>query len=103
MTRTLLQWDIYEVAATESALNHISLRGRLRKLGLEKTLDILVENTEDEPGRLRFAVLHDTQIDSIQDYLQGIIPDAATTLVLKDVSNPVLSKLRINDETRYTL
>lgn len=79
------------------------LRGRIRKLGLEKDFNVLAENTEDAGNRVRFAVLNDYDKEAVVDYLKMIIDDVVVEKVLEGCSNPVLSKLKVNIEARYNL
>jgi hypothetical protein len=99
----MLYWDIYEIISETESLNGVMLRGRIRKFALEREKDILVENTEDKENSVCFAVLVGTNIGSIQKYIVSFIPDAKIVLVLQNVKNPVLSKLKVNQEERYTL
>jgi hypothetical protein len=78
------------------------LRGRVRKLGLEKGFNVLCENASDEENCVRFAVLSPDDATVMIDYLKHIIPDANITVVAT-AANPVLSKLKVNKEERYTL
>ena len=79
------------------------LRGRIRKFGLQNNLNILVENTTDVEARVRVALIHGTKIDQIKSFLESIISDAKLELKLESVSNPVLSKLKVNIESRYQI
>lgn len=79
------------------------LRGRIRKLCLENKRNVLVENTEDIEKRVRFAVPSGEDISVILEYLIKIIPDIEIKKVEKNVPNPVLSKLKLNIESRYKL
>ncbi len=79
------------------------LRGRIRKLGLEKSFSVLTENASDKENCVRFAVLESTDADTISLYLQTVVDDVHVDKVAEGVKNPVLSKLKVNDETRYTL
>jgi hypothetical protein len=79
------------------------LRGRVRKLGLEKGFNVLCENASDEENCVRFAVLSPDDATAVADYLKRIIPDANITVVVTAAANPVLSKLKVNKEERYTL
>lgn len=103
MSKSLIKWDIYEVSSKESSLNGVMLRGRIRKFGLEKTINILAENTEDIENAVRFAVTSDQDAAEVIGYLESIIEDAKIELKLRGISNPVLSKLKVNAEARYTL
>ena len=40
----LLGWNVYEISARESSLNGVMLRGRIRKYGLENSINVLTEN-----------------------------------------------------------
>jgi hypothetical protein len=99
----MLLWDIYEISSEEVSLQGVMLRGRIRKLSLEKNINILVENTEDINNGVRLALLTGEGVDPIQEYLESIIPDIQIRLILEAVKNPILSKLKVNQEGRYTL
>lgn len=99
----LLKWDIYEVCSQNTSLNGIMLRGRLRKFALKKNENILVENSEDSENLIRFAVLSGQDITELKVYLSNILNNISINLVMKEISNPVLSKLKVNLEERYTL
>jgi len=99
----LLDWDIYEISSEKSSLNGVMLRGRIRKLGIESGFNVLVENTEDVDNRVRFAVLNDGDAGVIKDYLVKVVADASIRLLERDVNNPVLSKVKVNNAERYTL
>ena len=99
----LLRWNIYDVKATTSSLNGVMLRGRIRKLGIEKKLNVIVENTEDRQNGVRFAVLAQADADIIKNYLSTIANDITVELIDEGVPNPVLSKMKVNIESRYEL
>jgi hypothetical protein len=99
----LLSWDIYEITTEKTSINGVMLRGRIRKLWLEKGINVLAENTQDIEASVRFAILHWEDATLVIDYLRSTIKDATVKLVLEWVKNPVLSKLKINKEERYTL
>ena len=99
----LTNWDIYEINTSESTIHGVMLRGRIRKFCLEAGRNVLAENASDVEGAVRFAVPHDEEVSSIEEYLHSVLPDAAITLVRESVPNPVLSKLKVNIEDRYTL
>ncbi|MBU1632182.1 MAG: hypothetical protein ABH824_00620 [Nanoarchaeota archaeon] len=103
MPDDLIRWDVYEISAETSSLVGVKLRGRIRKYGLEKCINILAENTSDVHGRVRIAVLKGTDIKLIKDFLKKIVPDSNLKLKLNGVINPVLSKLKVNDELRYEI
>jgi hypothetical protein len=97
----LLHWAIYDVTATESALNGVQLRGRTRKFAVEQGINMLIENTEDMSNAVRFAVLDEDDAQVIIDYIKSIASDAQIVLANGDVSNPVLSKITINNPNKY--
>jgi hypothetical protein len=99
----LLTWNIYEVRSAQESLHGVMLRGRIRKLGLEKGFNVLCENASDEDNCVRFAVLSPDSATLVIGYLKSIIPDVTVTNVAAEVTNPVLSKLKVNKEDRYTL
>lgn len=99
----MTNWDIYEITAATSSLNGVMLRGRIRKYGIDHSIELLVENTEDRQNGVRFAVQNDRAATEIRQYVTSIIHDATIELTLKNVINPVLSKLKVNDASRYNL
>ena len=99
----LFAWDIYELTSTSTSVNGIMLRGRIRKFGLKNKRNILAENTEDIDNGVRFAIPAGEDASLIVAYLHSIIVDALIRKVKENVPNPVLSKLKVNDESRYTL
>lgn len=99
----LLLWDVYEISSRTSSLNGVMLRGRIRKLAIEKEFNVLVENAEDTQNSVRFAVLDGRSKDRVEDYLEDIITDVKIRLVQEKCPNPVLSKLKVNVESRYEL
>lgn len=103
MHKEIVKWDIYEIQTKETPINGVMLRGRIRKLCLKENRNVLVENTQDVEGAVRFAIPSKENSDHIKNYLHKILPDAAITLVLEGVPNPILSKLKVNIEDRYSL
>ena len=99
----LLYWDIYEIQTEGSVINGVMLRGRIRKLGLEKQFNVLVENTQDAENGVRFAVLEETSAEQVSSYVHSILNDATVRRVAESVANPVLSKVKVNQESRYEL
>lgn len=99
----LLTWNIYEISAVNSSLNGVMLRGRIRKLGIEQGFNVLAENTEDKENGVRFAVLSDSDAETITTYLHTILDDVSVANIDTSVQNPVLSKRKVNDADRYTL
>lgn len=103
MMKELLYRDIYDIAADQTSLNGVMLRGRLRKLSLEYAQNILLENTSDRDNGIRFALLAGESSTHIKSYLHSLADDIHIKLIQEKVPNPVLSKLKINQEERYTL
>lgn len=99
----LIRWDIYEVQTSQSNIQGVMFRGRVRKFGLMNDLNVLVENDALEPTIVRYAIETNSDSTAMQTYIESIIPGAKITGVLTSVANPVLSKLKVNDEHRYTL
>ena len=100
---TLLLWDLYQIKAKKTSLTGVMLRGRLRKLAIQEGRNMLVENAQDEKNCARFAVLNGQEIRTITDYLKQLGSDITIANCITGVQNPVLSKLQVNDETRYKL
>jgi hypothetical protein len=98
-----IAWDIYEITTEKTEIHGVMLRGRIRKLGLENGFNVLCENATDTEKCVRFAVTVPGDAEKVIDYLKSIIPDVRVSLVLQRVVNPVLSKLKVNQQDRYTL
>jgi hypothetical protein len=99
----LLYWNIYEISTNKSAINGVMLRGRIRKLGLEKQFNVIAENTEDKDNGVRFAVLDESSAGQVVEYIESILEDATITLISEGMPNPILSKMKVNQESRYEL
>jgi len=102
MAAELIKWNVYEIHTT-TPITGAMFRGRIRKLGLEKEINVLVENAEDIADKVRFAITNTADYEIISDYIKKVAPDAQFKLVLENIANPVLSKLKVNIESRYTL
>lgn len=92
-----------KISSVKSSLNGVMLRGRIRKLGIEKEFNVLAENTEDVQNGVRFAVPNDDDAETVVDYLKTIIDHVVVSKVLEGCPSPILSKLKVNIESRYTL
>lgn len=103
MNQILLKWDIYEINSRHESLNGVMLRGRIRKLGIDSGFNVLAENTEDKENTVRFATLNSEDAELVISYVSTIISDVVIDLISSSTVNPVLSKIKVNDETRYTL
>ncbi len=103
MTEEILKWDLYEISSPTSILNGVKLRGRIRKFGLLNNLNILAENTTDEEGKVRFAILENTDPSPIINKIKQMMPDSQITQIQQSLPNPILSKMRANLESRYEI
>jgi len=104
MKSGLYTWDIYEISSDEK-LQGIKFRGRIRKFGLVNGINVLAENVspKDAENRVRFAVLSGEDVDKIVWFVKSLFPSAKVELVLSNVKNPVISRLKINDESKYEI
>jgi|TARA_Y100000034_G_C6600741_1_gene261325 hypothetical protein len=103
MSMDLIKWDMYEIQTKTTPINGIMLRGRIRKFCLEKNRNVLAENTQDIEKSVRFAIPSGEDVSAIKDYLNKIISDVSVELIRENIPNPILSKLKVNIEDRYTL
>jgi len=99
----VLLWDLYEVRSPEVPIHGIKLRGRIRKFTLENDITCIMENASDEENTVRFALLADTNVESISEFIRGLAPQIIISQSLKSIQNPVLSKLKVNDLSRYEI
>ncbi len=97
----ILSWDFYEIRSKDVALHGVKLRGSIRKFTLENDISCLMENAADEDNVVRFALLTNTEPKHIVDFVKKLIPEVIITESLKNIPNPVLSKLKVNNESRY--
>ncbi len=97
----ILSWDIYEIESSDAMLHGVKLRGRIRKFAIEQGMNCLVENATDKENGVRFALESDSDITLISDFVKILLPEAEITKVMDAVQNPVLSKLKVNDVSRY--
>jgi hypothetical protein len=99
----ILSWDIYEIRCNCAELHGVKLRGRIRKFTIDKEILCFVENASDEKNVVRFALEAGGEVQVIEDFIRMLVPEVEIIGVLKDVPNPVLSKLKVNDLSRYEL
>ncbi len=97
----ILSWDFYEIRADGVPLHGIKLRGSIRKFTIESEISCLMENAADEENVVRFALISGSDPKPVLDFVKRLIPEAQITDSLKKVQNPVLSKLKVNDSSRY--
>lgn len=100
---SLLSWDIYEVHPHTTPVVGVMFRGRVRKFCLGQKINILLENTVDVDGRVRFALLHQEDPNAVIEFIKSIAEAAEVECIKKQVHNPVLSKIKVNIEERYTI
>lgn len=99
----ILLWDIYEIRCDEETLHGIKLRGRIRKFSIENDVTCLAENASDAENIVRFALIEKTDPQLIVNFIKKLLPQVEVVESLKAVSNPVLSKLKVNDSKRYEI
>ncbi len=97
----LLLWDIYDIRSP-SSLQGVMLRGRLRKFANQHGVNLLTENEENGPI-VRFALLAGTDPAPMTTFIISLIPTATIELARQNIPNPVLSKLQVNIDERYTI
>lgn len=98
-----LIWDIYEIQSDADTLHGVMLRGRIRKFTIENEISCLTENASDKENVVRFALLANSDVSKVTEFVQKLLPGAAVSKVLGAIENPVLSKLKVNDLSRYFL
>ncbi len=98
-----LIWDIYEIQSDADALHGVMLRGRIRKFTIENDITCLTENASDKENVVRFALVANTDPMKVIHFIQELIPNSTLSKVLESIENPVLSKLKVNDLSRYSL
>lgn len=99
----LISWDFYEIRSSDTPLHGVKLRGRIRKFTIDNDISCIMENASDEENVVRFALLANSDQTPISDFIKKVVPTAVVTESLKNIQNPVLSKLLVNDPTRYEL
>ncbi len=97
----ILQWDIFEISHESATLHGVMLRGRVRKFSIENNITCLVENASDKENVVRFAILTDSSSEEISNFVNTLLPNIHVEKILKSVENPILSKLKVNDTSRY--
>lgn len=105
MFSNMLYWDIYQVNSATENLIGVKFRGSLRKFAIENDIVLLAENAQDEENTVRFALIENTYeqelLEKITTFIRIIISDGVIKQVLNNVPNPILSKLKNNDASRY--
>ena len=98
-----LIWNIYEIQSDADTLHGVMLRGRIRKFTIENDITCLAENASDKENTVRFALLEETEPAKTVEFIQKLIPGSLVTKILEAVENPILSKLKVNNISRYSL
>lgn len=96
-------WNIYEITTETTLIHGVMFRGRIRKFALEKGIELLTENASDVENAVRFAIHSEKEVNHVTDFIKNLVSDSKVELVLENIKNPVLSKLTINNEERYSL
>ncbi len=96
-----LLWNIYEVESNADTLHGVMFRGRIRKFTIENNITCLAENASDKENTVRFALLEGDESSGVIEFIKNLMPGVTINLVLGSVENPVLSKLKVNDVSRY--
>jgi len=99
----MYKWDVYEITIKETPIHGVRLRGRLRKYALSKNINLLTENASDKENVVRFALEENDNPEEIKHFLKSLIEDAEINLIEKSLSNPILSKMKVNIESRYSI
>lgn len=98
-----LLWNIYEIESNAETLHGVMFRGRIRKFTIENNITCLAENASDKENTVRFALLKNVDPTVTIEFIKKLMPEVIVNLVLESVENPVLSKLKVNDISRYSL
>ena len=101
-----MKWNLYTLTSKTMNLNGVMLRGRIRKFGISNDITILTENTEDIKNAVRIALLYDKaehQLPIVKEFIKNIIMDVEIIPELDSIKNPILSKIKCNDENRYSI
>lgn len=98
-----LSWNIYEISCDCDSLHGVKFRGRIRKYTIEHNIPCLVENASDKENVVRFALLETAHLEEITAFIKLQMPEAKISPSLQNIKNPVLSKLKVNDSSRYEI
>lgn len=101
----LLNWNIYQINSETQNLIGVKFRGSLRKFSVENNIILLTENAVDEENVVRFALIVNEKekdyFDKINIFLTNFLENPKIKIVLENIPNPILSKLKNNDLRRY--
>lgn len=97
--------NVKRIASLETGKGKIS--SRMRKFAIKQGVNLLVENDQKSSKVIRVAVLeyewNQTISHQLRDFIKSIDGTVNISTELENVINPVLSKLKINDESRYEI
>ena len=97
----LIAWDLYEITSSTTSLIGVKLRGTLRKFAFDNAINLLAENATDKENCVRFGVLSGSDVHLILEFIAKTFIDTNVESVMENINNPVLSKLKVNDISRY--
>lgn len=100
----LLLWEVYEVTS-KNDLQGVMFRGKLRKFALGKEINLLAENDELNKNCVRYATLRQENVDQavLVNFIKEKIDGDVQIKYIGFFQNPVLSKLKVNEEKRYSI
>ncbi len=97
----MINWNIYEISSSTQTLHGVKFRGRIRKFAISQNINVLSENATDTDNVVRFALEASQSPEPFIEFINAIMPDCQVKLVATQVTNPVLSKLKVNQAERY--
>ena len=98
----MIRWDIYEITSS-TPIHGVMLRGRIRKFAIEKNQTCMVENASDKENTVRFAVITEEDSEAITGFIKTLAEGISVEKIEGSIKNPVLSKMKVNDESRYKI
>jgi hypothetical protein len=102
----MIKWSLYQINSNSSNLIGVKFRGSLRKFAISNSIDLIAENASDEKNCVRFAVFDGISIkdlESLKKFISEFVTDTSVKLIKQGVQNPIMSKLKVNDEDRYKI
>ena len=99
----LIQRDLYSVKSWTHPITWVMFRGRVRKYCLWIEQNIVLDNSESWEEEVHFGIPTWENPEKIIKYINSIVPETIISLEMTNIANPVVSKFKVNDESRYTL
>lgn len=99
----LYYWDIYEITTKSSPIHGVGFRGTIRKFTKQNNINLLTENASDQDNTVRFALTYEQKPEEVINFITSLAQDVSVKKVLENIANPVLSKLKVNIDERYTI